>query len=215
MSSEPSELNLHDLTPYLLEPDNVSTNHPVPSSSQSVEPHSSADISTSLSPTSTSSVEPDNLQPQAHSLTKALITDPTPSDPPQPTRRLTRAIKPPIWLSDYIHTQPSSRSHPHSIHHVVNYSHLHPTYQAFLSKFSTTNEPQSYSEAILDDRWVLAMKQEIEALEENKTWEIVDLPAGKLPIRYRCAYKIKYNVDGTIESFKARLVAKGYTQHEG
>jgi len=59
------------------------------------------------------------------------------------------------------------------------------------------------------------MQIEIDALVENKTWDVVDLPAGKLPIGCKWVYKIKYNADGSIERFKARLVAKGYTQQEG
>lgn len=30
-----------------------------------------------------------------------------------------------------------------------------------------------------DDRWVQAMKEEITTLEDNKTWELVELPPGK------------------------------------
>ncbi|XP_075088513.1 uncharacterized protein LOC142170490 [Nicotiana tabacum] len=36
-----------------------------------------------------------------------------------------------------------------------------------------------FPEASKNDRWVEVMKQEIKALEENNTWEIVDLPNGK------------------------------------
>ena len=59
------------------------------------------------------------------------------------------------------------------------------------------------------------MQLEIDALVENKTWEVVDLHVGKFPIGCKWVYKIKYNVDGSIERFKSRLVAKGYTQQEG
>lgn len=59
------------------------------------------------------------------------------------------------------------------------------------------------------------MKLEIEALEQNNTWPVVDLHVGKTPIGYKWVYKIKYNADGTIKKFKARLVAKGFTQQEG
>ena len=59
------------------------------------------------------------------------------------------------------------------------------------------------------------MKEELKALEKNKTWVIVQLPKDKKPVGCRCVYKIKYNSDGTIERYKARLVAKGYTQTYG
>jgi len=41
------------------------------------------------------------------------------------------------------------------------------------------------------------------------------LPTGKTPIGCKWVYKIKRNVDGTIERYKARLVANDYTQLEG
>lgn len=59
------------------------------------------------------------------------------------------------------------------------------------------------------------MTQEIEALERNKTWILVDKPPDKTPIGCKWVYKIKYKQDGTIERYKARLVVKGYTQIEG
>lgn len=42
------------------------------------------------------------------------------------------------------------------------------------------------------------MMQEIKALELNKTWELVDLPAGKALISYKWVYKIKDKSDGSI-----------------
>lgn len=54
------------------------------------------------------------------------------------------------------------------------------------------------------------MQQELKALDDNGTWDIVTLPKGKRPIACRWVYKVKYK-----ESFKARLVAKGFTQREG
>lgn len=59
------------------------------------------------------------------------------------------------------------------------------------------------------------MNKEIQALEDNETWEVVELPADKLPIGSKWVFRIKYHADGTIEKYKARLVAKGYTQKEG
>lgn len=38
-------------------------------------------------------------------------------------------------------------------------------------------EPSHYKEAVRDEKWVKAMNEELDALEENHTWEITDLPA--------------------------------------
>jgi len=59
------------------------------------------------------------------------------------------------------------------------------------------------------------MKEEILALEHNKTWSITSLPTGSTPIGCKWVYKLKRRVDGSIKRHKAHLVAKGYTQLEG
>ena len=56
------------------------------------------------------------------------------------------------------------------------------------------------------------MTIEMEAIEKNCTWKIVDLPHGKKTVGCKWVYTIKYNAGGKIERYKARLVAKGYTQ---
>jgi Reverse transcriptase (RNA-dependent DNA polymerase) len=56
------------------------------------------------------------------------------------------------------------------------------------------------------------MKEELDALERNETWEIVQLPKGKKVVGCKWIYKLKYNSDETIERYKARVVVKGYTQ---
>ncbi|XP_019226927.1 PREDICTED: uncharacterized protein LOC109208296 [Nicotiana attenuata] len=76
-------------------------------------------------------------------------------------------------------------------------------------------EPNSFKEAVKDKRWIQAMQQEVKALEDNRTWEVVPIPVGKFIIGSKWVYKIKYNSNGKVERFKARLVAKGYNQQEG
>ena len=58
------------------------------------------------------------------------------------------------------------------------------------------------------------MDSEIQALENNHTWDVTTLPPGKLPIGCKWVYKVKFNLDGSVERYKSRLVAKGYTQRE-
>jgi len=52
-------------------------------------------------------------------------------------------------------------------------------------------------------------------LESSQTWDIALLPKNKTVIGCKWVFKIKYKVDGTVETYKARLVAKRYTQTEG
>ena len=56
------------------------------------------------------------------------------------------------------------------------------------------------------------MKEELNALSKNHTWDLVTLPLGKSVVGYKWIYKIKTRSDGSIERQKARLVAKSFTQ---
>jgi len=37
---------------------------------------------------------------------------------------------------------------------------------------SSTKEPRNYEEAVMHPSWVQAMKEELNTLEDNKTWSI-------------------------------------------
>ena len=56
------------------------------------------------------------------------------------------------------------------------------------------------------------MKEEIDALEQNQTWDLVPKPRDVKPISCKWVYKIKRRPDGSIERYKARLVARGFSQ---
>lgn len=59
------------------------------------------------------------------------------------------------------------------------------------------------------------MEKELKALDDNKTWEIVDLPKGKKAKGSRWVYKVKLKSNGFLERFKATLVAKGFNKKYG
>lgn len=58
------------------------------------------------------------------------------------------------------------------------------------------------------------MANELDAMELNNTWSVVNLPKEKHSIGCKWVYKIKCKYDGSIDRYKARLVAKRYTQQE-
>lgn len=57
------------------------------------------------------------------------------------------------------------------------------------------------------------MKNEIESLQENETWKLVQLPKDRRAISCKWVYKIKSHGENKI--FKARLVAQGFSQKYG
>ncbi|CAL8136475.1 unnamed protein product [Prunus armeniaca] len=76
-------------------------------------------------------------------------------------------------------------------------------------------EPENYQEAAGDLAWQEAMNAELEMIEKNNTWELVERPADKPVIGVKWVFKTKLNLDGTVKKHKARLVAKGYAQKPG
>jgi hypothetical protein len=83
---------------------------------------------------------------------------------------------------------------------------------------STSIPPNSIKEALSRpdaEKWMEAAQEEIKAHLENGTWEVVPLPKGRTAIGCRWVFKIKHNLDGSVERYKGRLVAKGFQQREG
>ncbi|KAL5551289.1 hypothetical protein UlMin_001465 [Ulmus minor] len=60
-----------------------------------------------------------------------------------------------------------------------------------------------------------AMEEEYNALVENKTWSLVNLPTDRKAVGNRWVFKVKRNFDGTISKYKAKLFAKGFLQRAG
>ena len=59
------------------------------------------------------------------------------------------------------------------------------------------------------------MKTEMESMDSNQVWELIELSANIKLIGCKWVYKRKRGLDRKVETFKARLKAKGFTQKDG
>ena len=58
------------------------------------------------------------------------------------------------------------------------------------------------------DKWLGAMKSEMESMYENQVWTLVDLPNDRKAVENKWIFKRKTDADGNITVYKARLVEK-------
>ena len=66
---------------------------------------------------------------------------------------------------------------------------------------------ECYDEALQDEnsnKWELAMKNEMDSLLGNQTWELTELPIGKKALHNKWVYRIKNEHDGS-KHYKAKL----------
>ncbi|GKB24317.1 retrotransposon protein, putative, ty1-copia subclass [Tanacetum coccineum] len=79
-----------------------------------------------------------------------------------------------------------------------------------------THELLTYQEAVAcedSSKWKAAMKEEMDSLRKNKTWELVDYPTRQKLVSCKWLFKIKEGIEGVQKPrCKARLVARGFTQ---
>ena len=73
-------------------------------------------------------------------------------------------------------------------------------------------EPKSADEAVKDDHWMQAMKEELDQIIKNDTWKLVPRHENKNVIDTKWVFRNKMNEHGEVVRNKARLVCKGYSQ---
>lgn len=91
-------------------------------------------------------------------------------------------------------------------------------YHVYVAKQNEAFEPRTFKEALNcheRDCWISAMQEELQSIENNDTWELVDLPKGRSTIGSKWVYKLKVDELGGNHTYKARLVAQGFSQKFG
>jgi hypothetical protein len=110
-----------------------------------------------------------------------------------------RERRPPSWMEDYESGDWLSEEEA----------------ETYMVQDVVSNDPTLYEEAVKHEKWRKAMKCEINSIEKNQTWELMDLPVGAKTIGVKWIFKTKLNETGEVDKYKARLVAKGYSQQHG
>ena len=65
------------------------------------------------------------------------------------------------------------------------------------------------------DQWYRAMNDEVKALQDNETWDLVRPPTDRDVIPGKWVFKVKLGSNGQVDEYNARYVAKCFKQVEG
>ncbi|KAI5386608.1 hypothetical protein KIW84_072949 [Lathyrus oleraceus] len=178
LSVVPSACNLND-TAHALSQSLISFDNSIVPSPTSVSIFPEHNLSLSNSPTM-------NIMRHNTSLSKipdhAIIIPDTSSPSNPPSRQSMRTSHPPSYLPDYQCYSTSSTSlqskglYPLSF--VLSYSQCYAAYQHFCCSISSNTKPFTFHQANKLDCLKHAMTVKLQALADNHTWNVVDLPPG-------------------------------------
>jgi transposase InsO family protein len=93
-------------------------------------------------------------------------------------------------------TQEHASGTPYPITYFVSCERFSIRHRNFVAAVTAGKEPKNFKEAVKDSGWRDAMRNEIQALEDNETWVMEKLPPGKKALGSKWVYKIKHHSDG-------------------
>ena len=91
----------------------------------------------------------------------------------------------------------------HPISKFVSYDNLSPSFCAFTRNLSRIDVPRTIEDALAVPEWKSVVLKEMQALEKNDTWSLVELPQGKGVIECKRVFTVKVRPNGSIERYKA------------
>ena len=103
----------------------------------------------------------------------------------------------------------------HPISSFCSYNHLSSHSWSFIASLDSISLPNTVREALSHRGWHSVMVEEMQALDDNDTWNLVQLHIGKKVIGCHWVFTVKVNPDSSVAQLKARPVAKGYAQTYG
>ena len=93
-----------------------------------------------------------------------------------------------------------------------------PVFRSSFVLYVVNDEPRSVKEVVSFEEcklWKNAMVEEMEALDKNEAWDLVEFHDGRKHVGSKWVFKNKLTATGKVEKYKAQLVAKGYSQVDG
>ncbi|GJY66443.1 zinc finger, CCHC-type containing protein [Tanacetum coccineum] len=144
----------------------------------------------------------------------------TPHTPSTSSSQVNSQVTPNISIQSIYQSDSGSisttNSHSHFDHTPLRgFRTLNDLYENTEELLLAEDEPKNYKEASSDQKWIEAMKVELDSINKNNTWELTTLPKGHKAIGLKWVFKTKKDANGNIIKHKARLVAKGYIQEHG
>ncbi len=98
---------------------------------------------------------------------------------------------------------------------VVDESDTHISYVYAVISIDDIIKLTTYKQAVklpLCDKWKMAMKNEIQSLKNNNTWDIVNMSSNQHVLKEHWVYKVKCDTHGQVSHYKAHWVVKDYKQ---
>lgn len=89
------------------------------------------------------------------------------------------------------------------------------THSSLLATLSSIFIPDIYTHAVEHKCWRRATQEQLNALQENHTWDVISCPSYIKPIGCKWVLCFKLKKDGSLDRYKARLVAFGNQQKVG
>lgn len=82
---------------------------------------------------------------------------PTHMEIPPAFRKTSRVTKPSVWIQDYVIPKKTSKTSLYLLSSYLSYDHLSPSYQSYVTAFSTLVEPQYFKKSSQDKRQITLM----------------------------------------------------------
>ncbi|GJZ17862.1 retrovirus-related pol polyprotein from transposon TNT 1-94, partial [Tanacetum coccineum] len=83
-----------------------------------------------------------------------------------------------------------------------------------ITKDGKVIEPKNVNEALMDESWIIAMKEELDQFVANDVWELVPQHKNMIIIGTKWVFRNKLDENGIVSQNKARLVTQGYNQQD-